>query len=113
MACSGFNALKLIILFFDFLGQLPEFCSRDSSLVVKEIFGVTEYASILNFGLFGSHKETKDLKSATNCHFDTFNSAVFFLRYLKIIVSGAHSFFVFSSLSDDADKLRIHTLSEA
>lgn len=62
MACSGFNALKLIILLFDFLGQLPEFCSRDSSLVVKEIFGVTEYASILNFGLFGSHKETKELK---------------------------------------------------
>ena len=53
--------MKVIILLFDFLGQLPEFCSRDSSLVVKEIFGVTEYASILNFGLFGSHKETKEL----------------------------------------------------
>jgi hypothetical protein len=23
--------------------QLPEFCSQNSSLVVKEIFGVTEY----------------------------------------------------------------------
>ena len=34
------------------------------------------------------------------------------LKNFKIIVSHAHWFF-FSSLSDDADKLRIHTLSEA
>lgn len=26
--------------------QIPEFCSRDNSLVIKEIFGVAEYASV-------------------------------------------------------------------
>ena len=59
------------MLLFDFLGQLPQFCSRDSSLVVKEIFGVTEYASVLNSNfLFGFHKETKGIKSANDFHFD-------------------------------------------
>lgn len=72
----------MIVLLFDFLGQLPEFCSRDSSLVVKEIFGVTEYASILY--------EIKTLKSL-----------------LVMLIT-----FLFA-LSEDADKLRIHTLSEA
>lgn len=29
------------------LQQLPDFCSKDNSLIVKEIFGVTEYVNFI------------------------------------------------------------------
>ena len=67
--------------FFYLFEQLPEFCSRDNSLIVKEIFGVTEYASS-SFELF-SHV----------FHCLNFPAACFY--------------------SEDSEKIRLHTLSDA
>ena len=55
LKCLSLNSLSNFILgFLIYLEQLPEFCSRDSSLIVKEIFGVTEYgSSSFEFVFFG------------------------------------------------------------
>lgn len=80
--------------------QLPEFCSRDSSLVVKEIFGVTEYVYILLHG-----------ESLFSLYLNSFFGycPFYYEDFCPMLVISI--VFCFLVSSEDADSLRIHTLS--